>query len=220
MSKNNRSRKSQPVTHSTRTERQTEIAIDSGQRDYNNEKLRRASQHSLKELRYSLLVTLLTLAVMAVLVYFRPAMTAYLTGEHTGLDHPRIFQKTPKGGVIWYLDASPESRRDAEEIKVGRETGLVRSAGAGAASEQAGQYEQDLKILAHRFERGQFEMATMLNSRIAPEVRGMREHSREFHYATERLPHGADLRITADNAAAAGALHAYLDFLAQGWVLR
>ena len=114
---------------------------------------------AIYELTHAFVATMITLLLAVVLYIFLPDMQAFLKDLNPGLLHTRSFATLPGGGNIEY-SLGEQDHLSPEELKA-----VLHS------------YEEDLKILARRFQRGQFEMASlagMKNSELVLKMKASR----------------------------------------------
>jgi hypothetical protein len=150
------------------------------------------------EIFYAVLFTIITLVIAAGMLYFLPVFQGYMKNVNPELIHARTYQLQQDGGAILYAPASgDEPSRDALD-----------------------RYREDLEILARRFERGNFEMASLSGLRNSEVVQAVLKNRENYSYDVETQAEAAVLNIKSDGKAATEALHAYLRFLEKHWVFK
>lgn len=150
------------------------------------------------EIFYAVLFTIITLAIAAGMLYFLPIMQGYMKNVNPELIHARTYRLQQDGGAILYAPAS----------------GQTPSPGA------LERYQEDLEILSRRFERGNFEMASLSGLRNSEVVQAVLENRERYSYKVEIESDAAVLSIESEGKGATEALHAYLRFLEKHWVFK
>lgn len=163
-----------------------------------SEEYKRALKSARSELAYTIPATALALLVLILAVYARPWLVDSLRTRNSELIHPREFRVLPTGGTITYVNP------DVDRLTAARQS----------------RYRLDLEILARRFSAGRFYMSTLPASRNAPQARAMVRLRDRFRYSVIDIPGGAQLTITTSNPSAVRALHKYLQYLRERWVVR
>jgi len=151
------------------------------------------------EIFYAVLFTVITLILAAGMLYMLPRFQAYMRDVNPELIHKRSFEMYPDGGAIIYAPAAD---------------------GAVAGPEALKRYQIDLEILSRRFERGNFEMASLSGLRNSPVLKEVLGHQKDYSFRVEKSPSMVVLRIKSDGRKATKALHDYLTFLEKNWVFQ
>lgn len=161
-----------------------------------------SKRNSLRELRYAGIATALTLVAAVAFYLYVPVMRASMQERDSEIVHGRYYALTPSGGEIEYRL---------------NEAGEARGMDPKLAAEG---YQNDLEILARRFQRGQFGMVVLPGMENTKEFQDMVRIQASFQYSVERRENSVVLVIRANNPAAVQAVHAYLEYLKPNWVFR
>jgi hypothetical protein len=84
---------------------------------------------------------------------------------------------------------------------------------ADTASQEA--IRQHLAMIAVRFSQGDFSLPMFIHDTVPPGVEAMKQLKRNITYEAEKTLHGAQLRITTNDAQALAAIHRFLCFQIQ-----
>ncbi len=146
---------------------------------------------SMAELKHALFASLVTiLAAVVVSVFIHEFHDAFVSKNEI-VEHHRSYEKLPGGGVIVYDpdDGDPD------------------------------EYRNDLEILSRRFLRGEFQMVTIPGSVEAKEIRAMVANSASMSYRVDTRNGKPALFIDARGMKAVKAVHEYLQFLENRWMV-
>lgn len=151
-----------------------------------------AQKSALRELVTALIATAITLVVAIAIYLWVPNMQLQMRAHAEQPGYTRNFSMEGNQGRIAYRVALAERENPAA-------------------------LEQDLQLLKRRFERGQFQLATVSVVSQKKSVEAMQANQDDFNYALEKQSDGADLIIQARSAGAAHALEVYIGFLRTSW---
>lgn len=150
------------------------------------------------EVRNAALAGVITIVVAIVFMANFQAIHDMLVSQNLELIHTREFIQNEQGGKINYL---------ADQVR------------SGNAQKHIDDFTGDLELLKRRFQRGQFEMVTIPGSDVADEVKQMRSFKDQFSFEVESSEEKATLYIRTTQRGAKEALHQYLNYLSNYWMV-
>ncbi len=148
-----------------------------------------------REMFLALVFTVITLLIAGGLLTMMPRFQEYLRDVDPELLHSRTFEMYPDGGAIVYAPAE----------------------GSQATPQTLGRYRLDLEILSRRFQRGEFEMATLSGLRNSGILKAILQHTADYSYTVEPRAEMIVLRIKSSSRPGTEALQNYLRFLEKHW---